>query len=150
MEIVTPSHGCCGDAKGGSQMGFPGSALAQQDDRLGALDVAAGGKLANAGGGDLRALVEVELVEGLDARQARLLESPLDGAALALLDLGGEQRLQVTQVAVLLANHLLSQLGELRAQDRQTQQLAVFENGGLVEGGNRGLHCAFRFASKAS
>jgi len=66
-------------------------------------------KLADLRRRDLRRLAEVELVEGLDAWQMRVLEPTRDRMPLALVDLGGEQRFQIAQVRVALAHRLLTQ-----------------------------------------
>jgi hypothetical protein len=67
-----------GDAQARQEMGLPGATVADQHDRLGARDVAAVGELADLGRRGLRRLGEVELVEGLDARQARDLQPTRD------------------------------------------------------------------------
>src|SRR6202035_417277 len=84
-------------------MGLAGAAVADQHDGLGALDVAPVGELADLRRRHLRRLAEVELVQGFDARQVRVLEPARDRVPLALVDLGGEQRFQIAEAGVALA-----------------------------------------------
>src|SRR5882672_7942141 len=56
-----------------------------------------------------QAPTEVELAERFDAGQVRFFNAPVDGAPLTLLQLGGEQRLEITQVRLPLALGLLGQ-----------------------------------------
>jgi len=66
--------------------------------------------------------------------------------AIAFLDLGFEQRLQITQVRLLLAHRFFGQAGELVGQGRQIELPGVLLNRGLL---NR-LRCAHWTTSVAT
>ncbi len=112
-------------------MGLAGPGLADEHDRLRPLDVAALGQRLDLGGRDAWRLAEVELVERLDPWQVGILESPGDGVPLALLQLGLEERVEVAQVAVMLALGLLGETGTLPADGREVELLAVLLDDGL-------------------
>ena len=75
---------------------------------------------------------------GLDAwylhpRQLRFMQQPSDGPALALLHLGRQQRLEITDMGLTLPGSRLGQSGELAADRRHAQRLAVLANGLVLE-----------------
>ena len=101
-------------------MGFARPRIADEHDRLGAFDVAALGQFAHPRRRDQRRLAEVELVQGFDVRQVRLFDATIDGAPLALLEFGRQQRLEVAKIRLPLAFGLLGERSALAGQGRQT------------------------------
>ncbi len=69
-------------------------------DRKEDVSIAAFGQSADARGLNLRRLRKVKRIERLDARQMRVLQAHLDGAALAIFHLGLEQSFEIVQVGV--------------------------------------------------
>ena len=65
-----------------------------------------------------------------------------DGAALALLHLGRQQRLEVADVALPLPGGRFGQPGELAADRGQAQRLAVLADGLLSQFARDGAHGA--------
>jgi hypothetical protein len=63
-----------GDRQAGGEMTLAGAGVADQQDRLGAFEIAAFGQGADAGSRDMRRLSEVELFERLDPWQVRFLQ----------------------------------------------------------------------------
>ena len=121
-------------AEAGEEMGLAGPTIADEHDRFGALDVTPVGERANLRRRDLRRLAEVKLVEGLDARQVRVLQPARDRMSLALLDLGGKQRFQIAEMRVALAHGLRGERSTLPADGRKMEHFAVLEDRGLVDG----------------
>ena len=107
---------------------FPVPGLADQQDRLGLGHVIALGQRAQLRGRDAGA-VELERFQRLHPRQPRLVQQPRDRAALALLHLGRQQRLEVADMGLSLAGGGLGQPGELAADRRHPQRLAVLADG---------------------
>jgi hypothetical protein len=60
-------------------------------------------------------------------------KQPSDGPALALLHLGRQQRLEITDMGLTLPGCGLGQPGELAADRRHAQRLAVLANGLVLE-----------------
>jgi len=60
-----------GDRQAGGKMTLACAGISNQQDRLGAFEVAAFGQSADAGGGDVRRLSEVELLKRLDPGQGK-------------------------------------------------------------------------------
>ena len=116
-----------GDAQAGCEMGFACASLAEQQDRFGTGQIPALGQRAQ-----LRRRhagpVELERVERLHPRQARLLQQPRDRPALALLHLGRQQRLEIADMGLPLPGGGLGQAGELAADCRHAQRLAVLSD----------------------
>ena len=92
-----------GHAQASQKMRLPGSAIANQQNGFGALDIAAVRQLAHLRRLDQRSLVEVELLQCLHSRQARFLDAPLNRVPLPLFDLGRQQRFQIPDVRSVLA-----------------------------------------------
>lgn len=61
---------------------------------------------------------------------------------LALVDLGGEQRLQIAEVRVTLAHGLRGKRSTLPADRREVEHFAVLQDRGLVHGERGGAHRA--------
>ena len=99
-------------------MRFARAGVANEHDRLGALQIAALHEFAQQRRRDGRRLTEVELVQGLDAWQMRFFDAPVDRATLPILQFGGEQRFQVAEVRLTLAFGLLGRRTAL-AGDRR-------------------------------
>ena len=62
--------------------------ITNEDDRLGAFDVAAFGQLTHPRRRDHRRLAEVEFVQRFDTRQVGVFDAAIDGPPLTLLELG--------------------------------------------------------------
>jgi hypothetical protein len=60
-------------------------------------------------------------------------DAPLDGVAFPLFDLGQQQRFQISNVALLLADGLLRQGAELRGDHRNAQGFALRFDGGFLQ-----------------
>ena len=60
--------------------------------------------------------------------------------ALALVDFGREQRVQVAEMGVALAHRLRAERATLIGDGRQVQHLAVLPDRGLVQGQRRRAH----------
>ena len=114
-------------------MGLAGAAFADEQDRFGALDVAALGQVAHLRRGHIRRLRVIELFQRFHARQMGFPDAALDGVAFPLFDLGQQQCFQISDVAFLLANRLLGQRAELRGDHRHPQSLALRFDGGLLQ-----------------
>ncbi len=71
------------DAEGGHQVGFASAGVAEKDDRLCAVQIAAVGKSTNLSGGDAGG-VEIEVFQGLDLGQFCFGETPRDPALLSV------------------------------------------------------------------
>src|SRR5208337_5366384 len=82
----------------GEQMSLAGPAVAYKDDGLGPYDIAAFGELVNLLRRDLRALREVELLQGLHPRQMRFANAPLHQPLFAVLEFSLQQRFEITQM----------------------------------------------------
>ena len=78
-----------------------------EDDRLVAFHEAAGGEVADLGGGDLGVEGEVELGQGLDLVEVSAVDAGLERAALAAAHLVLQHQLQELEVAELLVVGLL-------------------------------------------
>ena len=61
--------------------------IADQQDRLGTFEISSFGQGADAGGGDVRRLSEVELLKRLDPGQVRFLHPQLDAASFPIFHL---------------------------------------------------------------
>ena len=113
-------------------MGFAGTGLTHQQDRFGLGHIIALGERAQLGGRDAGA-IELERIQGLHPRQLRLMQQPGDRSALALLHLGRQQRLEIANMGLALPGRGLGQTGELAADRRHAQRLAVLANGLVLE-----------------
>jgi hypothetical protein len=111
---------------------FARTRVAHEHDRLGTLQVAAFRELTHLRRRDRRRLAEVELVQRLDARQMRLFDAPVDSAPLAILQLGGQQGLEVGQVRLPLAFGLLGQRRALARHRRYMQHDALLLDDALA------------------
>ena len=95
-------------------MGLAGAALADEQDRFGALDIAALGQVAHLRRGHIRRLRVIELFQRFHSRQMGFPDAAFNRVPFALFDLGQQQCFQIPDVALLLANRLLGQRAELR------------------------------------
>jgi hypothetical protein len=81
-------------------------------------------------------LAEVELVQRLDAWQARVFDASVDRAPLAILQLSREQCFQVAaEVRLTLAFGLLGQRAALAGNGRQAEQHALLLDHALAHAG---------------
>ena len=113
-------------------MGLAGAGFADQQHRLGAGDVAAGSEIGDARRRH-RGLGEVELLQGLQPWQLGLLDPPQHGLALALVDLGAEQGVEVADMAVAFAGRRLRQALVLRRDRRRLERAAVLADHLVVQ-----------------
>lgn len=81
-------------------MTLAGARITNQQDRLGAFEVAAFGQSADAGGQDVWRLREVEVFERLDPGQVRFLHAQFDRMPFPILHLGLKQGFEVVQMRV--------------------------------------------------
>lgn len=114
-------------------MALAGAGIADQQDRLGAFEIAALGQGADAGRRDVRRLREVELFQRLDPGQPRLLYPQLNRPPFPVFDFGLEQGFEEVQMRVFALPGLLGERGELRADGGQMQRLRVLGDAGGFE-----------------
>ncbi len=114
-----------GDSQAGGKMTLAGAGVTDQQDWLGAFEIAAFGQGADAGGRDVRRLSEVELFERLDPGQVRFLHPQLDRAAFAVFHLRLKQSLEIVQMGVVALTGFFGERCELRTDGSQSQSLAV-------------------------
>jgi len=131
-------------------MGLAGAAITDKDDRLGFGDIVALGQFMDLLRRDPGALGEVELLQRLHPRQASFVDAPLDKPLFAILDLGLQQRFEITEMRAPLAHRLLGELRALRGDARQTQHLALLADGGGFQRRALRVHDATFWASNAS
>ena len=67
------------------------------------------------------------------------MQQPGDGAALPLLHLGRQQRLEVTQMGLVFSRGGIGQTGELRADRWHPQRLAVLTDGLILKLGHHAV-----------
>jgi hypothetical protein len=104
-----------------------------QNDGFLALQILALTQLLDQGHGDVRRSQKIELLQCLDRREVGLLDAPDYVPAIAFLDLGFEQRLQITQVRLLLPHRFFGQVGELVGRGGQIELPGVLLNRGLLD-----------------
>ena len=80
-------------------------------------------------------MLEVELGQGLDPGQTGFLDPTRHPLALALLDLGRQQRIEILDVAVPLPDGRLGQRLELPGNRRHLLGAAILPDRLLVKGG---------------
>jgi hypothetical protein len=80
----------------------------------------------------------------------RFANTALHQPRFALLEFGLQQRFEITQVRAPLAHRLLRQLGTLRGDGRQMQQLAVLADGGCFQDSGLRIHGATSRLSSSS
>jgi hypothetical protein len=116
------------DRQAGGKMTLAGAGISNQQDRLGTFEIAAFGQGADAGGGDVRRLSEVELFERLDPGQVRLLHPQLDRASFPVFHLRLEQSFEIVQMGVLELGGFFGERCELRTDRWQSQRLTVLSD----------------------
>jgi hypothetical protein len=116
-------------------MGFAGARFADQHHRLRPPDIAARGKDPRR---RHRGVSEVELGQGLDPGQTGFLDPAHHRLALALLDLGRQQRIEILDVAMPLTDR--RQRFELPGNRRHLQGTAMVPDCLLMKGGG-GRRC---------
>src|SRR5712692_5602222 len=134
----------------GEQMSLAGAAVAYKDDGLSPCDIAAFGELVNLLRRDLRALREVELLQGLYPRQMRFANAALHQPAFAVLEFSLQQCFEEAEVRPALAHRLFCELGALRGDGRQMQHLALLPDGGRLQNRSLRAHGATSWPSSAS
>jgi hypothetical protein len=77
--------------------------------------------------------IKFERIQGLHPRQLRFMQQPGDSPALALLHLGRQQCLEIADMGLTLPGRGFGQPGELAADRRHAQRLAVLANGLVLE-----------------
>ena len=121
-----------------SRMLFVRASLADQQDRLGAGHVLALRQRPELSGRDAGA-VELEFVQRLHPRQPRLMQQARNRPALTLLHLGRQQRLEVADMALPLADGGIREASELAADRRHAQRLAMLPDRLVLEIGHQAL-----------
>src|ERR1035441_6599218 len=112
-------------------MSLSGATIADQNDWVRAVDIAALNQFMDLGGLYLRSLAEVELIERLHARQVSILDPPCDGVAFAFFQFGCQQSFQISQVSESLLDGLFGQRRALVGHGGQTQGAALLRYCGL-------------------
>jgi hypothetical protein len=112
-------------------MGFARARFADQHHRLRPPDIAARGKVRDPRRRH-RGVSEVELGQGLDPGQTGFLDPAHHRLALALLDLGRQQRIEILDVAMPLTDR--RQRLELPGNRRHFQRSAMVPDGLLMKG----------------
>ena len=125
-----PGHGGLG-AQGDEQVGFAGSAVADQAEREAFLHPVAGGEGVDDGGVDVRVGVEVEAAQGFLPGEPGSLDPPFGAAAGAVVAFGHQQLGEEGAVGHLLAGGGLGQVGELGADGGQAEHPACLLDGGV-------------------
>ena len=82
---------------------------------------------------------ESELLERFYLGEVRLLNPSGHRVAIALFHFRPEQRFQITEMTLLLADGLFGYLRKLSADGGQPQLLGILPDGGLL---CRGAHCS--------
>jgi hypothetical protein len=95
-----------GDGQAGQQMGLAGAAVADKNDRLRFGDVVALGQFMDLLGRNLGIAYEVELVEGLHARQTGFADTPLDQPLVAFLEFSLKQRFEEAEMGAPLTHRI--------------------------------------------
>jgi len=78
---------------------------------------------------------ESELLERFHLGEVRLLNPPGHRVAIALFHFRLEQRFQITEMTLLLANGLFGHLQKLSTNGAQPQLLGILPDRGLLYGG---------------
>src|SRR5450432_100251 len=117
------------------------SRFTEQDDRLAALEIAALGQITDERRRNVRRRLKFELLQRLQLRQVRFLQSPRDSIVFALLELRSEQRFEIANVTLLLLDGFFRQARKLSAKRGQSQLLGVGTDGGLLQGDRWRAHC---------
>ena len=79
-------------------MSFAGAAVADKNDRLRFGEVIASGQFVDLLGRDLGITREVELLQGLHARQTGFAKAPLDQPLVAFFEFGLQQRFEIAEM----------------------------------------------------
>src|ERR1039458_7436515 len=116
------------DSQAGGKMTLACAGVTNQQDGLGTFEIAALGQGADAGGGDVWRLSEIELFERLDPGQVRLLHPQLDAASFPIFHLRLEQSFEIVQMRVLALGGFFSERGELRPDGWQSPRLTVLSD----------------------
>jgi len=109
-----------------------GPALTDEQNRLGAVDIAAVGQVTHLRRSHIRGLGVVKFLESLQPRKMSIPQSALDGVPFALFHFRQQQRFQVAHVTLLLANCLVGQSPKLRRHHRHAQHFTVGFDGGFL------------------
>jgi len=131
----------CFDTECGHQVSLAGAGVAKEDDRLGAIQIAAVGKRTHLGCGDAGG-VEIEVFQGLGLGQFCFGEPPGDPALQPFFDFGGEQGFEIAEVGVSLARGLFGDAAVLSGDGGDTQGLAMRMDRSFLERGGNGTHRA--------
>jgi hypothetical protein len=123
---------------------FAGAAVAEEDDGFAGAGVAAGGELADEGGGDGGGDVEVELGESFEAGEVGFVDSA--GAAVfgAFVDFSGEDFGQEPEVGELGPLGGFGDPGGLGSDHGQAEVFGGGSDGGESSGVGGGVHRAWR------
>ena len=96
-------------AQTGGQVGFAGARVADENDRLGPVEIVTFGEWLQPDGRDGGSGAEIEVLQGFQAGDMGLLSAARDRALLPFIDFSGQQAGQVGQWRRLLPQGILSQ-----------------------------------------
>ena len=130
-----PVPALCGlDAESDREMRLSGADGSDQDDVVAAVDVVAGGQLAQLRVGDALQGLEVDLFERLVVGEAGRAQPALDGAGVTIPDLGLEQLPEVVLVVPLRVLGLTRHLLVVAQHGRHLERLEALLDDGSARG----------------
>ncbi|VBA47311.1 hypothetical protein LAUMK13_05789 [Mycobacterium innocens] len=100
-----------GQAQSEEQVGLAGPGVAEQHQGLPGVDPGAAGQSGQLGGGDRWRCVGVELGESFEARELRFADAPGAAPVAAVVDFGGEDFGQETQMGLAFPHGDLGESG---------------------------------------
>ena len=118
------------------------AAVADQNHRLGLVDVLPLGQLPHQARWNLRGLGKIELVESLHPGQVGLPQPPFHGSSFPFFHLGRQKCFEVTDVGLVPLDGLVRQPQELRTHGRKAQRFAVLPDRTLQKGCSLFAHCS--------
>ncbi len=110
-----------GEPESDEQVGLAGAGVLEQHDGFAGVHVVPGGELAEGGGGDRGDGVDVELREPLEPGELGVGDAAGPAAFGAVVDLGGEDLSEVTEVGLPLPQRDVGQPGSFGADRGQVQ-----------------------------
>ncbi len=122
-----------GNAQGSEQVGLARATVAKQDHRFGTGDVPALRQRCQSRGGDRWRLAEVKLLQRLHTREVRVLDTSLNGATFAVLQLSAQERFEIAQVRLALPLGLRGEAPTLAGNGGQMQRLALLRHDRLPQ-----------------
>src|ERR1039458_702585 len=132
-------------------MGLPRAAVAEEDHRLAVVDPGALRQRGDRGLGDLRVLLEAEVLQALHQGKTRVDQPSAFAAFSSLTDLGLQQRREIGGRGLLVACRLLGERAEASPDGWELQLERVRVDQGLHRLDlRRGAHCAPPAATSSS